>query len=442
MGIIDEIKNSKYMSLIPNRYLENEDFLVFIYLLIHQWNVNEENIRKFIDLVNNDKVPMKFLQNLGSYVNYTYQPLAKNDFNRELSMRMFNIWEQRGTKKAIIDAATYGDNKGWVGGDLFIPEYWKPGQVAGFELPRDRIFRHSISKFSSTHVFQDGKTYLPGVILLSVPNLTKEIKRRVYEVTPAGRKYLFQLESEFYPNEDIDPLEIGDFRELSFYKWMRIWPKGKLEEIPPYDRNTDIDMWIIIDMLVQMDEAFDILIHSRNDEGRKLHSGRIVNLTDYGLEVNMLASSLPIANLKIPFNTKNGYPLADWYYKKSQSGEYLDWKYDKRPDGLFHDLNSEVNIIDDIEVNKEVRLTAIRSENSANRSGNGKMSGITTSVIDNFVEEANILPSDCLYSVDTVADLREWDYRDEFETSPFERGYTDSMPWTVELGRVNYKSVS
>ena len=148
------------MTLIPEKYRENENFLVFFYLLTQQFDINEENIRNFTSLVNNDKVPMKFLQSLGAFNNYTYQYLAKNDFNRELSMRMFNIWEQRGSKKSIIDAATWGDNVGWVGGDLWIPSYYQPSQSATFELPRDKIFRHSISKFSSTHVFEDGKTYI------------------------------------------------------------------------------------------------------------------------------------------------------------------------------------------------------------------------------------------------------------------------------------------
>lgn len=168
------------MTLIPEKYRENDDFLVFFYLLIQQFDINEENIRNFIKLINNDSVPMKFLQALGAYNNYTYQHLARNDFNRELSMRMFDIWEQRGSKKAIINAATWGDNVGWVGGDLWIPNYYTHTQPATFELPRDRIFRHSVSKFSSTHVFQDGRTYMPGVILLSVPNLTKTVKKRIY----------------------------------------------------------------------------------------------------------------------------------------------------------------------------------------------------------------------------------------------------------------------
>lgn len=77
MKLIDRIKNSKYMTLVPEKYRENENFLVFFYLLTQQFDINEENIRNFTSLINNDKVPMQFLQSLGAFNNYTYQHLAK-----------------------------------------------------------------------------------------------------------------------------------------------------------------------------------------------------------------------------------------------------------------------------------------------------------------------------------------------------------------------------
>lgn len=33
------------MTLIPEKYRENENFLVFFYLLTQQFDINEENIR-------------------------------------------------------------------------------------------------------------------------------------------------------------------------------------------------------------------------------------------------------------------------------------------------------------------------------------------------------------------------------------------------------------
>lgn len=432
MKLVDKLRNNKYMTLIPEKYKENENFLVFFYLLITQFNINEENIRNFTDLINNDKVPMKFLQNLGAFVNYTYQHLAKNDFNRELSMRMHNIWEQRGSKKAIVDAATYGDNVGWVGGDLWIPEYYKPSAIAGFELPRDRVFRHSVSKFSSIHVFEDGKTYMPGIILLSVPNLTKLVKKRIYEVTPAGRKYIFQIESSFFPNDGIDKLDIGSYNELSFYKRMRVYPKDINEENPPYDRDTDIDFTYEIDMSVDMNEFFNILIHSES-RGRKYHSGHLTNITNYEDELNMAVSMLPVSLLSNKFSIGGNDSLPDTEYKKSKTGEYLDTYNNKGIDSIHHDIG----IIDDnnidLDVHREVRLTAIRSESSSNRSGNGKMSGITSSVVDAFVESEPILQSDCLYSVDDVADLNENNFRDEFYSCGVQLNGDKVYPWRLSL---------
>lgn len=435
MKLVDKLRNNKYMTLIPEKYKENENFLVFFYLLITQFNINEENIRNFTNLINNDKVPMKFLQNLGAFVNYSYQHLAKNDFNRELSMRMHNIWEQRGSKKSIVDAATYGDNIGWVGGDLWIPGYYKPSAIAGFELPRDRIFRHSVSKFSSTHVFEDGKTYMPGVILLSVPNLTRLVKKRIYEVTPAGRKYIFQIESSFFPNDGIDKLDIGSYNELSFYKRMRVYPKDINEENPPYDRDTDIDFTYEIDMMANMDEFFNILIHSEN-RGKKYHSGHLTNITNYGYEMNMSASMLPVSFLSHKFPVNGNDSLHDNAYKKSKTGEYLDTYNNKGIDSIMRNISLIDDNNVDLDVHREVRLTAIRSESSSSRSGNGKMSGITSSIVDAFVESEPILPSDCLYSVDDVADLNENSFRDEFYSSGVQINGDREYPWRLSLTHI------
>lgn len=435
MKLVDKLRNNKYMTLIPEKYKENENFLVFFYLLITQFNINEENIRNFTDLINNDKVPMKFLQNLGAFVNYSYQHLAKNDFNRELSMRMHNIWEQRGSKKSIVDAATYGDNIGWVGGDLWIPGYYKPSAIAGFELPRDRIFRHSVSKFSSTHVFEDGKTYMHGVILLSVPDLTRLVKKRIYEVTPAGRKYIFQIESSFFPNDGIDKLDIGSYNELSFYKRMRVYPKDINEENPPYDRDTDIDFTYEIDMMANMDEFFNILIHSEN-RGKKYHSGHLTNITNYGYEMNMSASMLPVSFLSHKFPVNDNDSLPDNAYKKSKTGEYLDTYNNKGIDSIMRNISLIDDNNVDLDVHREVRLTAIRSESSSSRSGNGKMSGITSSIVDAFVESEPILPSDCLYSVDDVADLNENSFRDEFYSSGVQINGDREYPWRLSLTHI------
>jgi len=48
MKLVDKLRNNKYMTLIPEKYKENENFLVFFYLLITQFNINEENIRNLL----------------------------------------------------------------------------------------------------------------------------------------------------------------------------------------------------------------------------------------------------------------------------------------------------------------------------------------------------------------------------------------------------------
>ena len=70
------------------------------------------------------------------------------------------------------------------------------------------------------------------------------------------------------------------------------------------------------------------------------------------------------------------------------------------------------------------------------------MSGITTSVIDAFVEAEPILPSDSLYSVDDVADLHEWDYRDEFYSHGVELNTDKGLPVRLEFTHTSFSSIS
>ena len=168
--LLEDVKRSKYMSFIPDFLKENEDFLVFLALLFHEFDIAEKNIYRFTDLVNPDKVPIEFIEALGSYFNFTYLSNATDDFNREALMRMRSIWEQRGTEHSIIMAGTHGGNDGYVGGDLFIPEYDISKELAELTIARDLVFRHNISKHSGTAVFESD-IYRTGVLFLRLPYL-------------------------------------------------------------------------------------------------------------------------------------------------------------------------------------------------------------------------------------------------------------------------------
>ena len=64
------------------------------------------------------------------------------------------------------------------------------------------------------------------------------------------------------------------------------------------------------------------------------------------------------------------------------------------------------------------------------------MSGITSSIVDAFVESEPILPSDCLYSVDDVADLNENSFRDEFYSSGVQINGDREYPWRLSLTHI------
>lgn len=185
----------------------------------------------------------------------------------------------------------------------------------------------------------------------------------------------------------------------------------------------------------------DILIHSET-RGRRYHSGHLTNITNNEYIMNMACSTLPISLLTHKFSVDGNDSLTDSSYKKADTGEYLDTYNNKGIDSITRDINSVYSNSLDLDVHKEVRLTAIRSENSSIRSKHGKMSGITTSVVDAFVEAEPILPSDSLYSVDDVADLHEWDYRDEFYSHGVELNTDKDLPVRLEFTHTSFSSIS
>jgi len=485
-SLLEDIKRSKYINFVPEYLRENENFLVYFYLLTREFNINFENIKNFTDLINNDKVPMKFLESLGAYMNYRYLPNASDEFNRELSMRMNTIWEQRGTKHAIIMAGTHGWNPGWVGGDIFIPGYQISNDYAVLIKPRDFIFRHSISKFSGYHVFPNGSLYRDGIFLLQVPYFTDEVRRRVYDVTQAGIKYLFEVAVNFYPNPDIDPLDLGQWNELSFFKRLRPWPLTSKEK-EKWNSDTDIDFTYTIDMGIK-EQRLDVLIHSVGRNGKRYHSGPYKVVFDSTIESSLGASSLPLQFLyrkfkisnnesefdvpKLPktdsgldcigstvnseervegiksiydeFSSKrsanglmSGYSddlsqkfseetyhddvtkeeKQDDNYVISGTGEYLDNKEKKGYYSIIHDIRDHSA---EVELDREVRLTAVRSCFSSARSSHGKMSGLIVGCIDNLVRCYDIMPDDVYRNVDELIELTPDDDINSFYATDFE----------------------
>lgn len=330
---------SKYIQMVPEYLRSHDDFLVFFALLCHEFNITELNINSFSDIINPDKVPKQFLESLGYFMNYHYQDRASIDFNRELLMRNRKLYEDRGSEKSIIMAATHGSNEGYLGGDIFIPGYSISKDIAELSVARDRIFIHSKSKLSSTSVYADGASFLPGVIVLSMPYLDNSVRAKLWEVIPAGIRLRYNIVISFTPNEQ-DPEDIYNFippygvpkdeyGNLTYKPYIRVVPiVSKGDDFNSIEN--PIDFEYIINMSVM--PTSDILVFSDKtlskssyfDEnglykpiydkygniiykvpllhGRRIHSGTKTIMEDYDYESSLGVSALPLSLVRRPFD--------------------------------------------------------------------------------------------------------------------------------------------
>ena len=102
---------------------------------------------------------------------------------------------------------------------------------------------------------------------------------------------------DFFPNPNAD--DLGPYNELSYNKWMRVWPRDKIEALTD---DTDLDFVYVINMGL-IDDDIQVLIHSKN---RKLHSGAWGASTksilfDTEIDTQIGTSMLPLNVLKTPF---------------------------------------------------------------------------------------------------------------------------------------------
>ena len=332
----------RFIHLVPEYLRENDSFLVFFALLCSEFNITLENIRSFNDIVNPDKVPQRFIELLGMYMNYHYQDRAPSDFNRELLMRNRKLYEDRGTEHSIIMAASHGDNEGYLGGDIFIPGYDISDELAELTVARDRIFIHSKSLLSSTSVYSDADTYRPGVLIISLAYLDPDIRNKLWEVIPAGIRLRYNIVSDLRPNKQ-DPEDLYNFdpptgaaksegRSLTLYPYFRVVPiiehgdknPDDLNFYGPYRNNYPIGLDYYIEMAINSGVMKDILIHSdrtinknsmfdengiligdTNDvrllHGRKLHSGTKLVDEYIHLDNSIGVSALPLSAIRKPF---------------------------------------------------------------------------------------------------------------------------------------------
>lgn len=189
MDLTNQISN-----LFPEILRENKDYSVLIKLAGDCLNEGFSKIESFTDLVDIDNCPEKFLPLLGNLVGYEYRYDIPAEYSREIIKNVFKVYAMRGTDESIIMAATHFNNPGYIGGDIFLPETFKDLDRARVEYPRDQLFKHSRSGYSSKYKRADATLYQEGIIEVVVSVFDSTIREWVEKVKPAGLRLKFRLE--------------------------------------------------------------------------------------------------------------------------------------------------------------------------------------------------------------------------------------------------------
>lgn len=185
--------DSKFSRLFPEFLRDHDEYKVLIELAGMSLNEKEEEIESFTELVDVDSCPDKFLPCLANLVGYDYRYDISDDHNREIIKNIFKIYSMRGTDESIIMAATHGNNKGYIGGEIFVPGTFTDEIRAEVHYPRTELFHHSRSKYSGRHHRVDDKVYREGVIEVVVTMFNDTIREAVSRVKPAGLRLRFKL---------------------------------------------------------------------------------------------------------------------------------------------------------------------------------------------------------------------------------------------------------
>lgn len=191
----------------PEILRDNKEYQVLIKLAGHFLDRAENEISKFTDLVDVDNCPAKFLPYLGKLLGYEYRYDIDDDYNREIIKLLFRIYSMRGTEDSLKLAATYFDNDGYIGGDVFLPNTYEDKELARIYQPREHLFKHTRSTYSGPHKRADNALFQEGVIELVVDNFQQEIVQAVEKVKPAGLRVKFRL--EIIPTTDNEESIVG-----------------------------------------------------------------------------------------------------------------------------------------------------------------------------------------------------------------------------------------
>lgn len=179
-------------NLFPDILRDSEDFQIFVKLASKEMNDVKDAIEILQTLSNADRTPQEFLRSLGEVISYNYVDSYDEEIQRECLKYYWDQSKEIGTKKALQMMATYGDNEGYLGGELFLPGTFRELTEAIVVLPREYLFCWSKSSWSGEDKRPGPIIYKEGTILIEVRRLNQVIRNRVESVKPAGMQIVYK----------------------------------------------------------------------------------------------------------------------------------------------------------------------------------------------------------------------------------------------------------
>ena len=182
-------------NLFPEALKGHPQYKVFIDLAKEEFIKIDDLIRTLSFYSNIDRCPEEFLQHLADIIGFQYNPELDEIAQREcMKLYMQESVASVGRPQDIAKMATYGDNAGYLGGDLFVPGTNDQSPLATVVMARDRLYTHSKSKRSDVDMYPS-EIFREGVILITVTRLNEVIMNNVEKVKPAGLLVVYQVMS-------------------------------------------------------------------------------------------------------------------------------------------------------------------------------------------------------------------------------------------------------
>lgn len=324
-------------SFFPEFLRGHKDYRVFIKMATEEFGEISDYIELFTELPDIDRTPEKFIGDLGKVVGYSYIDEVDPDVQREIIKRWFNKQEARGDEDSLIMMASHAQNNGYLGGDIFVPGTYKPGQEAVLTFPRDTLYTWNKSKRSAYDKYPDGIVAIDGVIEILVGYIDENVRRRTEEVKPAGVRLYFKM-SVAIVGEDV----------VVKIKWPRVWIEMMMEiskyischmvTQPKYNVWDGLGAFMVRSGRVRQEFHFMPEIKMSVSSKKTLDSIKEIYYPHYDME-DLLKKSLaiPIQVIKQFTGTPGWSDNFIWDGKFARSGLRngyieLDAPYDKRPE--------------------------------------------------------------------------------------------------------------